>query len=156
MSFGKDLYYLLFALAFATATLLLIPKPQYKKFFIYGFLFGGAVNVLIILALSGVFRLFEYRYLGAGGIWGLFSFFTPVTFMFIIMVYLYFLPVRKIFLYPYIAGFIAFAYMFGQTMKGLGLFIFYKNYQYFEPITFAVWFALTAWVYLRQERVALR
>jgi hypothetical protein len=154
--FGKDLYYLLIALAFGAATLLLIPKPQYKKFFIYGFLFGGAVNVLIILVLSGVFHLFEYRYLGVGDIWGLFSFFTPLTFMFIIMIYLYFLPVRKVFLYPYIAGFIVFAYMFGQPLKGLGLFKFYKNYQYFEPITFIVWFVLTAWVYIKRERITVQ
>ncbi len=156
MAFGKDIYYLLIALVFGVATLLLIPKSQYKKFFIYGLLFGGAFNVLIILILSGIFKLFQYRYLGFAGIWGLFSFFTPVTWMFVFMIYLYLLPVRKIFLYPYIASFIVFGFIFGQPLEGVGMFKFYKNYQYFQPITFIIWFSAAAWAYIKGERIALK
>lgn len=151
--FSRDIYYLIFALAFGVATIILIPKQLYKKFFIYGLLFGGAFNVLVILTLSGVFHLFKYLHLGPLGIWGLFSFFTPITWVFVLMIYLYFLPVRKIFLYPYIAGFIAFAYMFGLSLKGLGLFELYKNYQYLEPVNFILWFSLAAWAYIKGERV---
>jgi hypothetical protein len=154
--FGKDIYYLIVALAFGVAALVIIPKQLYKKFFIYGMFFGGAVNVLIILTLGGIFHLFSYLHIGPLNIWGLFSFFTPITWIFVFIIYLYFLPVRKIFLYPYIVSFVAFSYMFGQALKGLGLFELHKNYQYFEPVTFIVWFSLTAWAYIKAEKIALK
>lgn len=156
MIFEKNTYYLLFALAFGAAALILIPKQLYKKFFIYGLLFGGAFNIITILTLSGIFHLFQYFQIGPAGIWGLFSFFTPVTWVFVVMLYLYFLPVRKIFLYPYILGFIVFAYMFGLPLEGLGLFKFYHNYQYFQPLTFIIWFSLAAWAYIKGEKVVLK
>jgi hypothetical protein len=152
----KGIYYLLVALAFGVATLASIPKPLYKKFFIYGLLFGGAFNVLIILVFSGVFHLFAYLHIKPFGIWDLFSFWTPITWIFTIMIYLYFLPVRRIFLYPYMAGFIIFGYMMGQVLKDLGLFKFYGSYMYFEPLTFIVWFTIAAWAYIKGERVTLR
>lgn len=156
MTLGKEIYYLLIALVAGIASLVIIPKAKYKKFFIYGLLLGGGANICIILVLSSIFHLFEYRYLGTTGIGGIFSFFTPVAFMFIFMIFFYLLPVRKIFFYPYIIGFVVFAYMFGQLLRGLGLFKLYKNYQYLEPVTFLVWFSLAAWFYIKEERISLR
>lgn len=156
MPFDKGISYLLIAVAFGIATLALIPKQLYKKFFIYGLLWGGAFDVFLILVFSGIFHLFQYLHLGSFGIWGLFSFWTPITWVFTLMLFLYFLPVRKVFLYPYVASFIIFGYMVGQLLKGLGLFKYYDAYLYFEPLTFILWFALAAWAYIKGERVTLR
>ncbi len=156
MPFDKGIYYLLVALAFGIAALVLIPKKQYKKFFIYGLLFGGILDMFIIIIFSGLFQLFKYFYIGSFSILGLFSFWTPIAWIFTFMIYLYFLPVRKIFLYPYVTSFIAFGYMVGQAFKGIGLFKFYDGYLYFMPFTFIIWFSLAAWAYIKGEKITLR
>ncbi len=156
MTFGKDMYYFLLAMMLFVGALLLIPKFLYKKFFIYGFLLGGVPNVALIVVAGGVFHLFKYLNLGPLGIWGLFSIWTPVAWTFTFMLYLYFLPVRKFFYYPYILCFAFLGYLTGQALKGLGLFVLQDSYAYFEPLTFIIWFGATAWIYYRAERVALK
>lgn len=127
-----------------------------KKFFIYGLFLGAGFNVLVIFILSGVFQLFKYHHLGPFGVLGLFSIWTPLSWLFMLMVYLFLMPVRKVFFYPYVISFIVFNYFIGSTYTGLGLIELKHGYHYYQPITFLVWFALAAWVYIRGEKIKLR
>lgn len=152
LEFDKSLYYPLFASALGAAALILIPKRLYKKYFVYGMLFGGAFNVAVILLLSGLLHAFRYLHMGPFKIWNLIPFFTPISWLFLFMVYFHFLPTRRVLFYPYVLSFIGFAYMFGAVMEGLGLFRFYGIYRYIEPVTFVIWFSLAAWAFIKGEK----
>ncbi|WP_366923070.1 hypothetical protein MFMK1_003563 [Metallumcola ferriviriculae] len=143
------------AVLFGIATILLIPKEKYKKFLIYGFLLGAVGDVLIVTLVGGLLGLIKYQNTGPFNILGLFSFWTPLAWMFTLMLFLYFLPVRIVFYHVYIVGFALFGFMVGLVLQHLGTFQYVGNYIYFAPITFITWFFLSAWLYRRSENIAL-
>jgi hypothetical protein len=114
--FNGPFLYMYFAFAVIGAALILIPKTQYKKFFLYGLLFGGLGDSIIalLLHLSGLIR---YSNMGVTSILGIFSFWTPITWAFAFMIFFYFLPYRKSFLIPYLIIFAALNYSVGLEWK---------------------------------------
>lgn len=148
MSFNSNLlFWPLLALLFAIPTLL-IPRHAYKKFFIFGFILGGLLDVLSILIIGNLLGEFSYR---AGPLmaWGI-PIFIPVSFTFVWMIFFYFLPVRTEFLIPYIAGFSGFAVLIGHVEQNLGFFKYHHGSirgTALTAIVFLLWFSLSAWVY---------
>lgn len=156
MGFGKSIIFLLKAFFFALATVVVIPKNVYKRYFIYGFIFG-AIGDLIMATITGpVLHLIEYKNMGPFNLFGVVSFWTPIAWMFAFMLFFYFLPVRRIFLYPYIIGFAIYGYLVGILLQQLDLFEYNGNYIYFAPLTFIVWFSISAWVYFRNGEIDLK
>jgi hypothetical protein len=139
-----------FAFAVIGAALILIPKTQYKKFFLYGLLFGGLGDSIIalLLHLSGLIR---YSNMGVTSVLGIFSFWTPITWAFAFMIFFYFLPFRKSFLIPYLILFVALNYSLGLVMENLGLFEYRGFYRYIAPIVFLLWYLVSALVFIRNE-----
>lgn len=91
---GIFLIYLIFFIFVGIAALLIIPKAQYKKFFLYGFLFGGLGNATIAALLSSL-NLIDYRNLGPFNVFNFFSIWTPLTWALVFALFFYLLPVRK-------------------------------------------------------------
>ena len=81
---GKSIWYLLKAMFFGIATILTIPKEVYKKYFIWGFIFGGVGDVLMVILFSKVLNLIEYKNMCVFNAYGLVSFWTPIAWMFIL------------------------------------------------------------------------
>lgn len=152
---GKEMIFLYKAIFFGLAMLLLIPKQLYRKYFIYGLLLGAIPNVILIGIISGIFHGFEYRNMGPFNIWNLFSFWTPLAWMFVFMFFFYCLPARKIFFYPYIISFSMFGYFVGKVLHNLGLYEVFGFYNYLAPFVFTGWFLGAALVYLKAERISL-
>ena len=59
-------------------------------------------------------------------------------------------------LYPYILGFTLFGIMVGQVLKGFGLYQINPTFVYFQPFIFLAWFTVTAWTYIKSEKIVLR
>ena len=138
---NKSFYYLIIAAILGGAAIALIPKEKYKKFLIYGLLFGGLGNAIIITLFSKVFPLFKYKNMGVFNILGLYSIWTPIAWIFVFAIFLYLLPVKKVFLVPYIITFLGFNVAMGMIMHSLGLFEYNKPlYQYLDLIDFTLWF----------------
>lgn len=152
---NKSFIFFFKALLFGVSAMIAIPKEHYKKFFIYGFIFGGIGDIITVLILGPALHLIKYSNLGVFGILGLFSFWTPIAWTFTFMLFFYFLPVRKAFLYPYLIGFAMFALMVGWVLQNLGTFGYIGNYIYFAPLVFLAWFSLSAWGYFKSERIKL-
>lgn len=149
----KELIYLYKAIFFGLAAVILIPKALYKKFFIYGLLFGAVLDVLLVGVLGGVFHWLLYKNMGHFNILNLFSFWTPIAWMFTLMVFLYCLPTRKLYLFIYVPTFGFFGYMVGLVLHNYGLFEYIGIYKYFAPLILTGWFAVSAWAYIRAERI---
>ncbi|WP_148133629.1 hypothetical protein [Candidatus Formimonas warabiya] len=152
--FGKSIFFFYKALLFGLSAYLVIPRAEFKKFFIFGFFFGGIGDIIVIVILSNL-NLIAYKNMGPFSIWGLFSFWTPIAWLFAFMLFFYFLPVRKKFFYPYILGFALFAHMVGLVLEKLGLYQYMGTYIYYAPIVFIIWFSLAAYVYLKSGRISL-
>lgn len=135
-------------IVFAVPTLIFIPRPEYKKFFIFGFILGGLVDVLSIVIIGEL--LGEFSYLaGPLMVWGI-PILVPVTFTFVWMLFFYFLPLRLEFLIPYIIGFAGFAVLIGFVEQNLGYFQYHHGETRGALITlivFLLWFSASAGIY---------
>lgn len=143
-------FYLIFAIALGLMSFLLIPRNLYKKYFLYGLLFGGIVDI----ALASLFHFMgfiNYKNMGATNILGIFSFWTPITWTFYFMIYFYLLPVRKAFLVPYVFISVALNYSVGMVMSQSGLYEVIGVYKYIQPFIFLIWSVITAWIFLKGE-----
>lgn len=153
---GREMIYLYKALFFGLAALILIPKEYYRKYLIYGLLFGAIADVLLIWIIGGIFHGFEYRHMGQFNVFNLFSFWTPLAWMFAFMFFFYCLPTRKLFFYLYVFTFGLFGYMVGLVLHNFGLFEYYGIYKYFAPFIINGWFLAAAFAYLKAEKIQLR
>jgi len=153
--FGKSIYFFYKALLFGIAAYAVIPRTEFKRYLIYGFIFGAIGDVLMVFTLD-LLGLSKYHNMGPFSIWGLISFWTPIAWMFAFMIFFYFLPVRTVFLVPYIAGFALYAYMVGLVLSELGLFEYVGAYKYYAPLVFTAWFSIAAYVYFKVGNIKLR
>lgn len=153
--FGVSIIFFIKALLFGVATIVAIPREVYKKYFIYGFAFGALGDTLLVVVFKPL-HLLRYLNMGPFDVWGLFSYWTPIAWMFAFMLFLYFLPTHKVFFGLHIIGFTIFAYSTGLVLQNLGLFQYIGKYLYFAPITFLIWFSLTAWAYTKLEKIQLK
>ncbi|MDX9872813.1 MAG: hypothetical protein RBT41_10390, partial [Clostridia bacterium] len=136
LGFDNSIIFLLKAILFGIATAIAIPKKEYKKFFLWGLLFGGILDVIIIIMLGPILNLTKYQNMGIHGIFGILPFWTPIAWIFVLMLFFYFLPIHRYFLYLYVLGFAIFGYMVGIVLQNMDLYEYLGSYIYFAPITF--------------------
>jgi hypothetical protein len=142
------------AIIFGISTLIFIPKEQYKKFLLFGLVLGAMVDAMTIIFIGNLLGKFYYNAgpLEAFGI----PIFIPITFTFVWMLYLYFLPFRDEFLILYIIGFTVFALMMGLVEQNLGFFTY--NYNGIigtvigETVMWAIWFSASAYIYRTYDK----
>jgi len=154
--FDRSIFFFYKALLFGIAAYAVIPKHEFKKYLLYGFVFGAIGDVILVLISGPVLNLSRYHNTGFFSVYGVFSFWTPISWMFAFMLFFYFLPVRIVFLIPYIIGFAIFGYMVGLVLSNLGLYEYVGIYKYFAPLTFIAWFSVAAYVYFRIGNVKLK
>lgn len=148
---NNSITYLLFALGMTVATLVVIPKNLYKKYLLYGLILGG-LGEAISVTMATYLGLIRYYFLPPFSIFNIFSVWTPVTFMFVFSVFLYLMPVRKLYLIFYILGWTMLNYSVGLVLNQFGLFEYKGAGKFIAPIWFASWYILAAWIYMRTEQ----
>ena len=153
--FGKSIFFFYKALLFGISAYAVIPRHEFKRYLLYGFIFGAIGDVLVVFLLDK-FGLIKYYNMGPFSIYGFITFWTPIAWMFTFMIFFYFLPVRIVFIIPYIVGFALFGYMVGLVLSGLGLFEYIGSFKYYAPITFVIWFSIAAYTYFRIGNIKLR
>lgn len=146
--------YLLKAILFALVAFTIIPKEKYKKFILYGFFFGYIMNIILVLLLTALNQL-QYTHLGYFSVFGYFSIWTPIAWMFAFSLFFYLLPIRKIFLYPYIFVFGLTSSMVGHILEQIGVYTTIGIYKYIAPVLFIAWYAVSAHVFYSQEKIKL-
>ena len=151
-----DISYVHAAFAVMTTVLFLIivPKLLYKQFLIYGIIFGGLVDALMVSAYT-VLGLIRYKGFGLFGILDLVSSWTPVVWISAFGMFFYMLPVRKFFLIPYILSWTAFTYGIGLVFENFGVFEYIGLWRYIAPLNFLAWFSVSAWFYTRNSKVSV-
>ena len=137
------------------ATVFIMPKTAIKKFFSYGLVLGGFAYILINLIITSVLHLAKYTNMGQFGIYGLFSYCTPISYSLVMMLYLYLMPKIKILYFLYTVAFALFGYCLGVMLENYDAFHYLGVWRYLAPVGLFVWFRIAAWVYLKYERLRL-
>jgi len=148
-SFLQNLFFPSFTAIVALATLILIPRYLYKKYLIYGFITGALGDIILAYTLE-FFNLITYKNAGAFNVLGL-NFWAPISWMLVHMLFLYFLPHRRFFLYTYVLGFAMLSRVFSEILVNLNLFEFNGIWSYLSILAFLGWYSGTAWFYRRVE-----
>lgn len=147
-------FYFLFAATIGLVTVIAIPRNLYKKYLLYGLMFGGIGDSLLV-AIIHFLGYLNYKNLGATSLFGIFSFWTPIAWTFYFMLFFYFLPVRKVFLVFYVLVFVLLNYAVGTVMSQSGLYEVIGIYKYIQPFIYLVWCAISAWAFLKGEHKVL-
>jgi hypothetical protein len=150
----KELFFPLFLLIAITFTLVYIPRRDYRKYVIYAAITGGLGNMLITLVVFRWLKVARYVHIGIFDIEG-FNYLEPFAWTFVQMLFLYFLPVRKWFLYGYVLGFTGISIGFGYVIRNLGISETLNPAfsRYLSPVIFLAWWSFTAWFYRRIEGI---
>lgn len=150
----KSYIFMIVALLAGVSFLLIVPKERYKKTLLYAILFGGIGDGLTVGLLS-LLGLIRYKNTGAFDVLGIFSIWTPITWTYTFAIFFYLLPVRKLFVIPYLVGFAGLTYAMGLTFENFGLFEYIGFHRYTAPLVFMLWYGVSAWAYYRLERIPL-
>jgi len=145
----KSYIYLVFVVVAAVAFFIIVPKEQYKRFLLYGLVFGGILDVISIVTLTLMNQIRFYD-MGAFGVFGMIPALVPATWMFAFGVFFYLMPRRLAFLILYLFAFTALSYTVGLVMQAYGLFEYIGAQRYLAIPIFFVWYSLSAWVYSRE------
>jgi hypothetical protein len=151
---NKVLFFPVFLFVALILTLIYIPRRRYKKYLIYAVITGGLGNMILTVIINHVFGVAHYTQIGIINIFG-YNFLEPFAWTFVQMLFLYFLPVRKWFLYAYVLGFVGISVGFGYMIKNLGIIIENKPIfsQFIGPFVFLAWWSGTVWFFRKIEGI---
>jgi len=148
------LFYPSFLLMVFILSLIYIPKKDYKEYFIYGLLIGGLGDVLTVGLFQNVLHIIWFKNAGIFNALGQ-NLLSPPCWLFVIMIFLRFLPRRRIFMYLYVVTFTCSSVGYGILVRNVGLFDFKAwFYPVFSFFTFLVWWSFAAWIFLKTSTLA--
>lgn len=151
---GIEIIFLIKAIFFGLAAIIIIPKELYKKYLVYG-LFLGALGDTGLALLGKYLNLWKYKNMGVFNILNFYSFWSPLAWMFVIMFFLYCLPSKRSAFYLYVVTYGVFGYFVGLILQNFGLYEYLGIFKYLAPLVLAAWFYTAALIYLKAEGIKL-
>ncbi len=151
---ASSLFYPVYFVIVFSLTLIFIPKKEYKEYLIYGFINGGLTDMIVV----GIFaNLLHFMWFKNGGIFLVMGefFLSPPCWTLTMMLFLYFLPERRPFLYLYILTFTLYSFGYGLMVHNCGLYDFKLWFYYgLSPFIFLAWWSFGAWFFKKTSTLA--
>lgn len=138
---------------FAAILVLTVPKMEIRRLSIYGIIFGAVVDIVVveIAVITNSFRYINYEPFGLMGI----HFMAPISWAIFFIIYFYFLPDKKPYMYIYVTLAIFFSMLFCQMITKLG--VLKLSHGIIDSIIpFIIWFPTVTWSYFRLIEKDLR
>ncbi|KJS86991.1 MAG: membrane protein [Peptococcaceae bacterium BICA1-8] len=150
----KILFYPIFLLMIFILSLIYIPKRDYKEYFIYGVLIGGLGDVLVVGLFQNLLHIIWFKNAGIFNALGQ-NLLSPPCWLFVVMLFLRFLPRRRPFLYLYVIT-VAFSSVgYGMLVRNVGLFDYQPwFYPFFSFLTFLGWWSFATWIFLKTSTLS--
>ena len=144
-----QLFYPTFLLVTFILTLIFIPRSKYKRYFVYGFLVGGLGDVVVVTILQNLLHIMWFKNHGIFYVLGHIAL-SPPSWTVTIMIFLYFLPSRRWFLYPYVVTWALYSVGYAYLVHNVGLYDFVP-WLYPVPIYFLFlgWWSFAAWLFIK-------
>lgn len=138
----KYYIYLIYTTIFALILLATVPKNEIQRLSIYGIIFGGMMDILMLIfgKVTGLFAWINYGPFGFMGI----PIFSNVSWAIFFIMYFYFLPKQKPFNYIFAGAGVLFSILYTNLVIDLGIFKSY-NRTWLPLIAFVGWFSIATW-----------
>ncbi|SFG11276.1 hypothetical protein SAMN05660649_00721 [Desulfotomaculum arcticum] len=138
----KHFIYLIYTSVFALILIAVVPKREIRRLSIYGIIFGGIMDVFMLIMgnITGLFGWINYGPFGFLGI----PIFSSISWAIYFILYFYFLPEHKPLVYVYTAGGIVFSVLYTNIVISLGVFESY-NRVWLPLMAFILWFSTATW-----------
>lgn len=150
------LFYPSYILIALVIVLITIPKRDFKEYFIYGVLFGGLGDVVVVGLFQNLLNVIWFKNSGIFNALGQ-NLLSPLSWTLTVMIFLYFLPQQKLFRYIYVLGFAVFSVGYGYLVHNVGLFDFRPwFYPFFAYLTFLFWWSIISWVFIKTSSLVQR
>lgn len=148
------LFYPVYLTIAFSLSLIYIPQKVYKEYLIYGLLVGGLGDMLVVGIFANLLHFMWFKNAGIFDILGQ-NFLSPPSWTFSVMLFLYFLPRRRPFLYLYIVAFTMYSFGYGLMVRNCGLYDFQPWFYYpIAPLNFLGWWTFAAWVFMKTSPLA--
>jgi hypothetical protein len=127
-----------------------VPRNEIRRLFIYGLIFGGVFDVVIVETanLIGEFRYINYGQFGLFGI----HFMAPIAWTVFVIIYFYLLPRKKIYIYLYTSMGVFYSIFFCQMITKLGVLKLAHGLES-SIIPFVIWFPIATLGYLKLTKM---
>ncbi|KAF1084362.1 hypothetical protein SPSYN_02138 [Sporotomaculum syntrophicum] len=123
-----------------------VPKNKIHRLSIYGIIFGALFDIVLVTT-TNFFNEFGYKNYGPFGLGGI-HFAAPVAWSIFFIMYFYFLPRIKTYVYIYIIVAILSSIAFCQMITKLG--VLYLAHGIIDSIIpFLIWFPTATWGYYK-------
>ncbi|EHQ90323.1 hypothetical protein [Desulfosporosinus youngiae] len=135
-----------YTLIFSMILVSVVPKAEIRRLSIYGIIFGAIFDVILVTIanITGSFTYINYEPFGLMGI----HFLAPISWAIFFILYFYFLPDKRYYIYLYIISGIFYSIMFCQMITKLG--VLKLSHGIIDSIIpFVFWFPLATWGYFR-------
>lgn len=141
-------FYPLFLIFSFILTLIFIPKKKYKVYLIYGLLIGGLGDIIIVTIMSNILNIMWFENQAFFNVLGHHAL-SPLGWTVSVMLFLYFLPQRRWFLYPYLLFWAFNSLGYGYVVHNLELFYFQSwLYPFTAYFIFLSWWSFAAWLFI--------
>lgn len=140
----------IYTAVFAGIVAVLVPRQDIRRLSIYGIIFGGIFDAVIVSIASflGEFKYINYEPFGLIGI----HFLAPVSWTLFFIIYFYHLPEKKVYIYIYATMGIFYSMLFCQMITKMG--VLYLAHGIFDSIIpFIPWYILATWGYLKLTKI---
>lgn len=130
------------------ALVIIVPRAEIRRLAVYGLIFGSAYDV-IGLGIGHWLDLFRWINFGPFG-YGYLPFDSPISWCMFYIMYFYFLPREKPFVYIFPVAGVVMSIVYSRVLVNLGMFI--EPYFALRIANFALWYTSATWGYLRLSR----
>ncbi len=136
----------IYTFIFFAVLVLVVPKAEIRRLSVYGIIFGAVFDVVLVgfANMIGAFSYINYEPFGLMGI----HFFAPISWAIFFILYFYFLPDKKPYIYIYGTAAVFYSMLFCQTITKLG--VLQLTHGIVDSIIpFLIWFPAATWGYLK-------
>lgn len=148
------LFYPVFLFLTFCLTLIFIPKNKYKEYLIYGLLVGGLGDVLVVGLEQNILGIMWFKNQGLFYVFKMMAL-SPPSWAVTVMLFLYFLPVKRSFRYPYIFTWGCTSLGYAYVVRNANLYDFVSwLYPIPELICFLFWWSFAAWLFRKTSPLA--
>jgi hypothetical protein len=145
------LIYPLYTAVIALTLIAVVPKAEIRRQAIYAISLGGVASVVIIFLYLPI-KAFSWLNMGPFGL-GHVAFFPPLAWTAFFILYFYFLPRTKPWIYLFVFFASCYSTMFSNVLMNLGILQWNRGRIALPFFLYFTWFSAATWIYTKIERV---
>lgn len=138
----------IYTFVFTAILVAAVPKKEIRRLSIYGIIFGAVLDIVVVEIgnLTNSFRYINYEPFGLIGL----HFMAPISWAIFFIIYFYFLPEKKSYIYIYTIMAVFYSMLFCQMLTKLGV-LELRHGIIDSIVPFVIWFPIVTWAYCKLE-----